>query len=326
MDLQQDLTGEPFPYLSVVVPCYNEQEVLEELHRRVTDVCTSLGVTYEVILVNDGSADRTWLMMTDLAARDPCLVLVNLSRNHGHQLALSAGLSICQGHRIFILDADLQDPPELLPEMMSHMDRGAHIVYGKRGYREGESLFKRISCHVFYRLLDLLTDTPIPLDTGDFRLISRRVLDLVLAMPERHRFLRGMMSWTGFRQVGVEYQRPARFAGQTKYPFTSLLRLALDGVTAFSVKPLTLGIWFGAASGVIAVSLFVYSIVSWLFFDSPQGWASLMAAVAFFGCVQMLMLGIFGEYLGRLYEQTKGRPLFVIDRIVRGDEQSDAAP
>lgn len=307
------------PYLSIVVPCYNEQEVLRELYQRVTAVCRDVGRTYEFVFVNDGSRDNTWLMMNDMAATDSHVVLVNLTRNHGHQTALSAGLSVCRGQRVFILDADLQDPPELLPQMMAKMDGGAEVVYGQRMTRDGETWFKRASCFVFYRLLERLTDTPIPLDTGDFRLISRRVLDVILAMPERHRFIRGMISWTGFKQEALPYERPGRYAGKTKYPFRKLLRLALDGVTAFSVKPLAFASLAGVATSVFAVGLLIYSLVSWVVYDVPHGWASLMAAMAILGSVQLVVLGIIGEYLGRLYEQSKGRPLFMIERVVRAD-------
>jgi polyisoprenyl-phosphate glycosyltransferase len=307
-------------YLSVVIPCYNEEEVLAELVRRVTEVCRATNRSYEFILVNDGSRDQTWPMMVALAATDPHLVLVNLSRNHGHQLALSAGLSQCRGERIFILDADLQDPPELLHEMMKRMDQGADVVYGQRARRRGESVFKRVACTVFYRLLGKLSDIPIALDAGDFRLISRRVLDVLLAMPERHRFIRGMISWAGFRHEAIPYDRPARYAGTTKYPFFKLLRLALDGMTAFSVRPLALASFAGLLTGLFAIGLLIFSLVSWLVYpEAPRGWASLMGAVTILASVQLFVLGIMGEYIGRMYEQVQGRPLFTIERVVRAD-------
>lgn len=310
--------------LSVVVPCYNEQEVLRELYARVTAVCRRLGLDYEFVLVDDGSTDATGFIMTDLATSDPAVVAVYLSRNHGHQLALSAGLSVCRGERILMLDADLQDPPELLPKMLKQMDQGAEIVYGQRLARRGESLFRRTAYYLFYRFLRLLATSEIPLDAGDFRLISRRVLDIVLAMPERHRFLRGMISWTGFRQVPVHYERDARFAGTTKYPLSKLFRLALDGVTSFSVKPLAIASIAGGATALFALALLLYSLIGWIFFENnPPGWVSLMGGMAVLATIHFLVLGVIGEYLGRLYEQGQGRPLFIIERIVRSSDSLD---
>lgn len=302
---------------SVVVPCYNEESVLKELHARTSVVLQTMGFSYEIILVNDGSKDRTWSVMNELAAGDPQLVLVNLSRNHGHQLALTAGLSLARGERVLIIDADLQDPPELLPEMWRIMDGGADVVYGRRRSREGETGLKLLTAALFYRMIERLTDVPIPRDTGDFRLISRRALDILQMMPERHRFIRGMVSWIGFRQEPVFYDRQARFAGETKYPLRKMLQFAVDAITAFSTRPLALAGWLGLATGVFAVLLLVHSAVSWARGSVVVGWTSLMATMAIFGSVQMIILGIFGEYLGRLYEQGKGRPLFIIDQIVR---------
>ena len=247
-------------------------------------------------------------------------MLVNLSRNFGHQLALSAGLALCRGRRVLILDADLQDPPELLPEMLRLMDAGADVVYGRRRKRAGDSASKRLTAALFYRLIGALTDVPIPRDTGDFRLMSRRALDALLAMPERHRFIRGMVSWIGFRQVALDYDRQARFAGTTKYPLRKMLRFALDAITAFSIKPLALASWVGIATGLFALGLLAYSFLSWLGWVGgtvEPGWTSLMAAVAILGSVQLLVLGIIGEYLGRMYEQAKGRPLYIIEDVVR---------
>lgn len=306
------------PYVSVVAPCYNEQEVLPEFYRRVSATCAKLNQSYEIVLVDDGSKDKTWAILRELAEGDSHVVAVNLARNHGHQLALSAGLSICSGDRIFILDADLQDPPELLPEMIAVMDQGVDVVYGQRRTRYGDALPKRIACSIFYRAMQQLSDHPIPLDAGDFRLISRRTLDVLISMPERHRFLRGMISWIGFRQEPFLYDRDSRFAGVTKYPLRKLIDLAVNGVTAFSTKPLRLAVHFGLLSIIFAVLLFIYSIVGWLFYPSaPQGWASLMGAVSILGGIQLLVLGVIGEYLGRTYEQSKGRPLFIVDRVYR---------
>ena len=312
------------PALSVVVPCYNEQEVLPELHRRLAAVCAGTGRSYEILLVNDGSTDGTWSQMLSASADDPHVVLVNLSRNHGHQLALTAGLSHARGDVVFILDADLQDPPELLPEMLDTMSRtGADVVYGQRRRRPGETLFKRATAALFYRLMDRMTEVPIPRDTGDFRLISRRALDVLCAMPERHRFVRGMVSWIGFEQVPFPYDRAPRAAGRTKYPVTKMVRFAFDAITAFSVKPLALASLIGLLAAGLGVLLLIYSLASWLFFNAVKGWTSLVAIVAILASVQLFVLGIIGEYLGRLYEQSKGRPLFVVDRVVRGGERRE---
>ena len=305
------------PELSVVAPCYNEQSVLGEFYRRTSTVCKEFGGSYEIVLVNDGSTDDTWPRMNVLGENDPALVLVNLSRNHGHQLALTAGLSVCRGRRVLIIDADLQDPPELLPRMMDIMEQGADVVYGQRRKREGETAFKLLTASAFYRLINRLSDTPIPRDTGDFRLISRRALDVLQAMPERHRFIRGMVSWIGFRQEPLLYDRAARQAGETKYPFFKMLRFSVDAITAFSVRPLVFATWLGVLSALFGVGVLIYGLISWMAGVTVTGWSSLISAVALLSSAQLLVLGILGEYLGRLYEQSKGRPLFVIERIVR---------
>ena len=311
------------PTLSVVAPCYNEQDVLPEFLRRVGAVLEAIGSTCEIVLVDDGSRDRTWEVMAAAAAADPRVVAVRLMRNHGHQLALTAGLSVCRGERILIIDADLQDPPELLPDMMVLMEgadgkEGADVVYGKRRHRDGERLFKRATAAAFYRLIDRLTDVEIPADTGDFRLVTRRVLDLLLAMPERHRFIRGMVAWIGGRQVPLLYDRHARVAGESKYPLSKMIRFAADAITAFSVVPLMASMTIGWIMAFVGFGFFVYSIVGWFMHATLPGWASIMAAMGLLGGMQFLMLGIIGAYLGRLYDQNKGRPLFMIRDIVGG--------
>jgi polyisoprenyl-phosphate glycosyltransferase len=302
--------------LTVVVPCYKEQDNLRELHRRVTEVAKrTVGDSFELVLVNDGSPDGTWQVMRVLSAEDARVVAVNLSRNHGHQLALSAGLSVVRGERTLILDADLQDPPELLPEMMRLMDEGADVVYGQRLRRHGETMFKRTSAQAFYRLLDLLADVRIPQDTGDFRLISRRVVDVLNSMPESHRFIRGMVSWVGFKQVPLPYERKPRFAGRSSYPVRKMVRLALDALTGFSIRPLriasVLGILFALLGGIGIVT----SLVGWLTGNTVPGWTSVMVVMLALGGIQLAVLGIVGEYLGRLYIEAKRRPLYVIDEI-----------
>lgn len=310
--------GTPGLYLSFVLPCYNEGEVLPETYRRVKAVAGDLGRSYEIILVNDGSTDTTLAQMRRLAEADSTIVLVDLSRNHGHQLALSAGLHCCAGERVLIMDADLQDPPEMLPQMLSLMDQGADVVYAQRRSRRGDDPLKRVACGVFYRLISKLSERPIPLDTGDFRLISRRVLDIILLMPERHRFIRGMVSWVGFNQVPILYDRDPRFAGDTKYPLHKLVRLAFDGIAASSTKPLALASYAGLMVAFASLILVGYAVYSWLWVgETPQGWTSLMVVVTALGACQLFVLGIIGQYLGRMHEQVRGRPLFIIKDIIR---------
>jgi dolichol-phosphate mannosyltransferase len=308
------------PALSVVAPCFNEQEVLPEFLRRIHAVLDGIGGSSEIVLVDDGSRDGTWQAMTEAAAKSPRVVGVRLMRNHGHQLALTAGLTVCRGERVLIIDSDLQDPPELLPDMMALMDQGADVVYGQRRQRDGESLFKRLTAAAFYRLIGRLTDVAIPTDAGDFRLVNRRVLDLLLGMPERHRFLRGMIAWIGGKQVPLLYDRQARAAGHSKYPLANMVRFAADAITAFSVVPLMASMTIGWIMAAIGFAFFVYSIVGWLLDANLPGWTSLMAAVGLLGGMQFLMLGIIGAYLGRLYDQSKGRPLFMIRDIVGGPQ------
>ena len=305
-------------YLSFLLPCYNEASVLPEAYRRVKAVGDALGRPYEIILVNDGSSDNSLDQMRQLAGADSTVLIVDLSRNHGHQLALSAGLHFCSGERVLIMDADLQDPPELLPDMLALMDQGADVVYAQRRSRPGDARLKRAACAVFYRLLGRLSDVPIPLDTGDFRLISRRVLRILLQMPECHRFIRGMISWVGFRQVPFLYDRDKRFAGDTKYPFPRLVSLALDGVTASSTRPLALASYAGLAFAGASLLLIAYALYSWVYVGrTPQGWTSLMIAVTLLGSVQLFVLGIIGQYLGRIHQQTRGRPLFIVREVIR---------
>ena len=311
------------PALSVVVPCFNEEGVLPEFLRRMGAALDGVGVSSEIVVVDDGSRDRTWEIVTAATAGEPRLVGVRLMRNHGHQLALTAGLTVCRGERILVIDADLQDPPELLGEMMRLMDGtdgagGADVVYGQRRAREGETLFKRASAAAFYRLIGRMTDVEIPTDAGDFRLMTRRVLDFLLAMPERHRFVRGMVAWIGGRQVPIAYDRKPRAAGESKYPLRKMLRFAVDAITAFSIVPLMASMTIGWVMAAVGFTFFVYSIVGWLLGHNLPGWTSLMAAVGLLGGMQFLMLGVIGAYLGRLYDQSKGRPLFMIRDIVGG--------
>jgi len=304
--------------LSVVVPCYNEATGLAEFYERTSAACRNVTTDYEIVFVNDGSSDGTWPLILSFAEKDPHVVGLNLSRNHGHQLALTAGLSYCRGERIFIIDADLQDPPELVAPMMQAMDGGLDVVYGKRRSRAGESAFKKGTAFLFYRLLNFFTEQHIPEDTGDFRLMSRRVLQVLKSMPENHRFIRGMVSWVGFQQAPFFYDRSPRFAGETKYTPAKMFRFALDAITSFSVKPLRLA--FHAAFVLCGLSglLIVYTLYGYFTHQTVPGWTSLSAIVLFFLAFQFLFLGLIGEYVGRLYLETKQRPLFVIQDVVQG--------
>jgi glycosyltransferase involved in cell wall biosynthesis len=317
------------PRLSVVTPCFNEQGNLSELYRRVTDACrASVGDDYEIVLIDDGSSDATRPIIRDLSEKDPHVVGVLLSRNHGHQLALSAGLHVCRGQRVLIIDGDLQDPPELLSDMMALMDREkADVVYGQRDERQGESAFKKFTASMFYRLLNSLTDTKIPVDTGDFRLMSRRTLDELNRMPEQHRFIRGMVSWIGFRQIPLRYDRKERFSGETKYPLKKMLRFAIDAISGFSILPLRFATYLGFVFSIVGMIFFLYTAYSYFSGIAIQGWTTLMTVVLILGSGQLFVLGVIGEYLGRLYVQSKNRPLFIIEEVVRaGDADAGHEP
>jgi polyisoprenyl-phosphate glycosyltransferase len=309
------------PALSVVIPCFNEAQNIDEIYRRLSAACAEVAArNYELIFVNDGSVDGTWNALRALAERDGQVVGISLSRNHGHQLALSAGLQAARGARILIIDADLQDPPELLPQMMAKMDSGADVVYGQRRQRQGETRFKTLTAAAFYRLLDRLVEVKIPVDTGDFRLISRRALDVLNAMPEHHRYIRGMVSWIGLRQDAVSYERSPRSAGTTKYPLKKMIRFAADAITGFSTQPLRLASYLGIVSGLGGVLLLAYILIGWMTGKAVEGWTSLMVVVVTLSSAQLFVLGIMGEYIGRLYMEAKRRPLFVIDEIIGGKQ------
>lgn len=314
--------------LSVVVPAYNEAAGLTELHRRVSAAArAAAGDDYEIVIINDGSSDDSWARIGALAAADAHLVGVNLSRNHGHQLALTAGLSLCRGERVLIIDADLQDPPELLADMMALMDEGAEVVYAVRRRRTSESAFKKTTAYLFYRLLAYLAETDIPKDAGDFRLISRKALDVLNAMPEQQRYIRGMVSWIGMRQVPIVYDRQARHAGTSHYPLRKMIRFALDALMSFSTRPLRIASYFGLVLGFVGFVGLVYVLGSWFLSLPVSGWTSLAVMVLLLGSVQLVVLGIIGEYLGRMFVEMKRRPLFIVSEIVgQGTDGAPAAP
>jgi polyisoprenyl-phosphate glycosyltransferase len=327
------LPPEP-PRLSAVVPCYNEDEGLALFYGRLSAACAAcVGDSYEIVFIDDGSTDRSWSVITLLASDDPHVVGLSLSRNFGHQLALTAGLSFARGDRIFVIDADLQDPPELLSGMMRLMDGGADVVFGQRQEREGETWFKRWTAAAFYRLLARMTEIDVPLDTGDFRLMSRRVLEALQSMPEQHRFVRGLVAWIGFKQVPLPYTRQKRAAGITKYPLRKMLRFAIDALTGFSVLPLRISSLLGVCFGLLGLSSLLYAIVSWLLFNVVPGWASTVVLTSILGGSQLLALGIMGEYVGRIFIEVKGRPHFVVREVFAGralhegtDGQSRVSP
>lgn len=313
------------PCLSIVAPCFNEEASIGEFHRRSQAAAMAAASgDFEIVLVDDGSTDRTWQLISALAADDPRVVGVRLRRNYGHQMAVTAGLDAARGERVLLIDADLQDPPELVGEMMRLMDEGAEVVYGKRAERAGETVFKRATAAIFYRVLRSLSSIDIPADSGDFRLMSRRVVDIFVSMPEQHRFTRGMISWIGGSQVALPYGRDPRFAGETKYPLSKMMRFAVDALTSFSIRPLRLATWLGFFSAFLAFGLMAYSSLRWVMGEVVDGWTSLIVAVAAFSAVQLIVLGILGEYVGRLVIESKRRPLYIVDTILRERSAAEA--
>jgi len=307
------------PYLTVVAPCFNEEEVILITHKRLTQAClNAVGEDHEIIYVNDGSNDQTWNILESISNTESRVLAIKLSRNFGHQAALTAGLHFASGQRILMIDADLQDPPELLNGMLAKMDEGYDVVYGQRIARDGETAFKKSSASLFYKLLTKLTDIDIPQDTGDFRLISRRCLQAMLQLPEQHRFVRGMVAWLGFRQAAFPYHRQARAAGTTKYPLKRMLRLATDAITGFSTRPLRITIYFALLAFLSSVGLTIYAMVSWLLFDVVKGWTSLLIVMSMTSAANFLCLGIFGEYLGRLFMESKRRPIYIVEEVAGG--------
>ncbi len=309
--------ADPRIAVSVVIPCFNEEEVLPELERRLCKVCEAAvpGAAYELIFVNDGSRDRTGELMEEMAGRNSKIVGVELSRNFGHQIALTAGLSFARGQRIFVVDADLQDPPELLPEMMALMDGGANVVYGRRLNRHGESALKVQTAKVFYWMINRLTEFLIPADTGDFRLMDRKTLTVLLSMPEQFRFVRGMVAWIGLNQVELPYERQQRFAGESKYPFRKSILFAIDAIVGFSIAPLRLAFYLSCLAMLAAFGLGIYAFVGWILTDTVEGWTSLVLLFLLFSSVQLACISIIGEYVGRTYIQTKQRPLYVVKAV-----------
>lgn len=300
--------------LSVVVPCFDEEAVIQETHARlVAALARIVDTRFEVVYVDDGSSDRTLSVLRAIQQSDPRIRVIALSRNFGQQIAVAAGLEHASGEAVVLIDADLQDPPEVIPEMVERWRAGVDVAYGARTEREGETPLKLWTAKTFCRTLNRLSDVDIPLDTGDFRLMDRKVVDALLAMPERDRFVRGMVAWVGFRQEPVHYGRAARFAGRTKYPLKKMLRFASDGILSFSLVPLRLAIYMGFAASGLALVGILYALLLRLFTDVwVTGWTLLFIAVLFLGGVQLVFLGVIGEYLGRVYGEVKQRPLYLV--------------
>lgn len=304
--------------LSLVIPCFNEQDVLGETVKRLTEFSSEVqGMDIELIFVDDGSQDGTRALLKEFTTRDSRIKLIGFTRNFGHQIAATAGIDAASGDAVVLIDADLQDPPEVIHEMIAKWREGYDVVYGTRTERPGETAFKLATSRHFYRLLNKLSDIPIPLDTGDFRLMSRKVVDTLKTMPEHDRFIRGMVSWIGFTQLAISYRRAERFAGKSKYPLRKMLRFAVDGIMSFSTKPLQISVALGMASAVLAMAGIVYALVLRLFTNIwVEGWTALMIAVLFMGGVQLICLGILGEYVGRIYDGMKRRPLYVVQECL----------
>lgn len=305
--------------ISLVIPMYYEEKVVEECYKRVKKSLKGINqYESEIIFINDGSKDKTLDILQNIANQDKTVKIISFSRNFGHQAAVTAGLKHVTGDAIVIIDADLQDPPELIPEMIKLWEKGNEVIYGKRKSRKGESAFKLFTAKMFYKTLNALSDVEIPKDTGDFRLVDRKVVDTINKMPEHNKFLRGLFSWVGYKQMPFEYEREERFAGKTKYPLGKMLKLALDGIISFSTKPLKLLGGLGIISIFISIFILIYALISYAFKlnNLSAGWTSIMVTVTFFAGVQLVSLWIMSEYIGRIYDETKQRPQYIIDKKI----------
>lgn len=315
------------PQLSLVIPVYNEEATLPELDRRLREFLSKLsgvGSNWEVVFINDGSKDRSRDLLEDMARRESRYKVLSFSRNFGHQIAITAGMDRADGDAVVVMDADLQDPPEVVADMLTKFGDGFDVVYAIRNKRKGETWFKLLTASAFYRIMRRVTGIGIPLDAGDFRLMSRPVILTLRALRERHRFVRGMVAWVGFRQTSVHYDREARFAGETKYPLRKMLQFAIDGITSFSVLPLRIATWLGISSGLLAVA-----IGGWALYvkvsggRTVPGWTTTMLAIALGSSAQLLMTGVLGEYVGRIYEEIKRRPLYIVETEINFGKRVD---
>ncbi len=305
--------------ISLVIPMYYEEQVVEECYNRVTKVLKEIqDYEYEIIFINDGSKDNTLDILERIAKIDNNVKVISFSRNFGHQAAVTAGLKYVTGDVIVIMDADLQDPPELIPDMLKEWEKGYEVIYGKRKSRKGESVFKLLTAKAFYSTLNKLSDVEIPKDTGDFRMVDRKVVDVVNSLPEHNKFLRGLFSWVGFEQLAYEYDRKERFAGKTKYPFGKMLKLALDGILSFSTKPLKIVGGLGILSVIISFVILIYSLLSYIFkWNSlTPGWTSIMCTITFLGGIILISVWMIGEYIGRIYDEVKNRPQYIVKKTI----------
>ena len=308
--------------ISIVIPMYYEEQVAKECYKRVTNVLKSIeNYDYEIIFINDGSKDKTLDILEKLAQNDGKVKVISFSRNFGHQAAVTAGLKYVSGDAVIIMDADLQDPPELIPDMLKYWEKGYEVIYGKRKTRKGESAFKLLTAKMFYKTLNALSDVEIPKDTGDFRLVDRKVVDVINQMPEHNKFLRGLFSWVGFEQIPYEYERQERFAGKTKYPLKKMIKLASDGIMGFSTKPLKLVGGLGIISIVISIIILIYAVLSYTFKwnNLTAGWTSIMVTMTFLSGIILLSLWMIGEYIIRIYSESKGRPQYIIKKKINID-------
>ncbi|TGM12417.1 glycosyltransferase [Leptospira selangorensis] len=318
------------PLLSLVIPVYNEEKTIPELVKRLRGLLTILKEKHrfgkedtEILFVNDGSRDGTFDVLKKFCESEPGFFLLNLSRNYGHQLAITAGIDTARGETVAVMDGDLQDPPEFVADLYAKMSEGYDVVYARRKKREGESFFKLITAHVFYRILKKLTRFEIPIDTGDFRIMSRRVTNVLVSMKEQHRYIRGLIAWIGFRQTGLEYDRDERFDGETKFSVSKMLKFALDGITSFSSAPLKFSSYLGFTSAFFGALYTIYILYLKLFTDNTiQGWTSVMIVALVLGGIQLIALGMIGEYLSRVHDQSKNRPLYVIEKIYSARSKS----
>jgi glycosyltransferase involved in cell wall biosynthesis len=320
----------PRPELSLIIPIFNEEAVIPELHRRLRDVMAVLEKdvrSWEIVFVDDGSKDESLTLLKRMSAEEPRFKVLAFSRNFGHQLAITAGIDKAEGDAVVIIDADLQDPPEVIQGMITRWRTGFDVVFGVRRSRAGETFFKKLTAALFYRILRvMLGGMAIPVDAGDFRLISRAVVLTMRSLKEKHRFVRGMVTWVGFKQSALYYDREARFAGETKYPFTKMARFAIDAITSFSIVPLRFATWLGVLAGLIAGGSALWVMYARLFMhDTVQGWTTIMIAVALGSSAQLIMIGVLGEYIGRIYEEIKRRPLYVTAELINF-EDDDARP
>jgi len=311
----EPLTAE-HPIYSIVAPVFNEAETLPHFYERVIRVMEDIGEPFEIVLINDGSRDKTYSILQEIHEKDARVRVIDFSRNFGHQIAISAGLDYAQGDAVVVLDSDLQDPPEIIPELIARWKDGAEVVYAQRAKRKGETFFKLATAAAFYRLIQRITAINIPSDTGDFRLLDRQVVDALVKMREHHRFMRGLSAWVGFRQDAVLYERHERFAGTTKYPLTKMIRFSLDAITSFSHVPLQIATSLGFGLALVSLIGILIAIILRLFTDAIVGQATTLIMVLFMGGIQLIFLGIIGEYLGRIYDEVRARPLYIVRKVL----------